>query len=323
MIDSIDSADLTTKIRTALAPCSLGHWPTALEAAPALAAKVGASDVWLKREDQSSTLAGGNKVRGLEFLLSSFGAGDVALTLGGWGSTHCLATARHAKALGRLCVVARFPQGMSDGARGVAAATQASAAASFSASDWIRFPFALVSAWRAAGRLGRRRWIPGGGARADAVVGHALGALELAAQMSSPPDAIVTPLGSGGTAAGLMLGMAILGWRTQIVAVRVAPRIVANRRRVLSLCHGARRLLGRKLERLPTPHSSGLMVADALGAGYGHPSPAGETAREWAREAGLSVDSTYGGKALSVLPDLATRGLRRLVFWNTFAPPTG
>src|SRR3989441_8551507 len=63
------AAGLSPKIRGALAPGSLGDWPTPLESAPGLAAACGAAALWLKREDRSSPRCGGNKVRGLEFLL--------------------------------------------------------------------------------------------------------------------------------------------------------------------------------------------------------------------------------------------------------------
>src|SRR5206468_12134191 len=100
------SAVLATKIRDALAPCSLAAWPTPLEAQPALARALGLQAFWLKRED----LMGGNKVRGLEFLLSRAPSRSVFVTVGGSGSTHCLATARHARAQGVLAAVSVYPK---------------------------------------------------------------------------------------------------------------------------------------------------------------------------------------------------------------------
>src|SRR2546430_16287736 len=88
------SAVLATKIRTAFAPCSLGTWPAPLDAHPALARALGLQALWLKRED----LTGGNKVRGLEFLLAGAPPRAVFVTIGGSGSRHCPATARSAAA---------------------------------------------------------------------------------------------------------------------------------------------------------------------------------------------------------------------------------
>src|SRR5438874_1818527 len=99
------SVALATKIRAALAPCSLAQWPTPLEPQPALALALGLRELWIKRED----VAGGNKVRGLEFLLAGAAPRSVFVTVGGAGSTHCLTTARLAESLGCHVAIAVFP----------------------------------------------------------------------------------------------------------------------------------------------------------------------------------------------------------------------
>jgi len=119
------SAVLATKIRTAFAPCSLGAWPSALETHPALARALGLQALWLKRED----LTGGNKVRGLEFLLAGAPPRSVFVTIGAIGSSHCLATARGAKTLGYRTAVATFPQPDTDASRTAAASSSSSGGA--------------------------------------------------------------------------------------------------------------------------------------------------------------------------------------------------
>src|SRR2546429_8953395 len=79
----MDPIELSRKIRGALAPCSLGGWPTPADVRPDLAAATGCAELWLKREDRSSTRGGGNKVRGLEFLLIGLPAGAGCVTIGG------------------------------------------------------------------------------------------------------------------------------------------------------------------------------------------------------------------------------------------------
>jgi D-cysteine desulfhydrase len=152
------------------------------------------------------------------------------------------------------------------------------------------------------------------------VVGHLLAGLELAEQLPGPPAEIVVPLGSGGTAAGLALAMRVLGWPTRVVAVRVAPALVANRWRAARLARGAAALLARAGIVLPRARAVPFEVVDALGAGYGRPTPAGEAARRLAAEHGLVLDSTYGAKALAALrARAAPSGV--VVFWQTFALP--
>jgi D-cysteine desulfhydrase len=322
----VDAAAFVTKIRNAAQPCSLGVWPTPLESAPALARATGVAALWLKREDR----AGGNKVRGLEFLLADARPDAVFVTVGGTGSTHCLATAVHCRRLGHRIVLAQFPQPDTDASRAVAAATARAADLVIRARTRAGLLLAVARAWFRARRLGAPRWIPGGGAHPRAVLGHLLAALELATQLDAPPDAIVVPLGTGGTAAGIALGVAWLGWPTRVVAVRVAPRLIANRWRIMRLASGARRLLSNHALPFRNPRPSGsplgqsairVEVVDGLGPGYGHPSAAGERARALAAEHGLRLDPTYGGKAFAVLRQLAAGNVQRVVFWHTFAWP--
>ena len=317
-----DPALLSDKIRAALAPCRLGAWPTPLEPAPALGDALGAAWLGLKREDRAATPGGGNKVRGLEFLLAGVPAGSVFVTAGGTGSTHCLCTAVHAATLGHRTVLAQFRQPDTLESRAVAAACERRAALIVRARGPGTLPLAVLAAWRRAGALGERRWIPGGGAHPRAVAGHVLAGLELATQMADPPDAIVLPLGTGGTAAGVSLAVAALGWPTRVVGVRVAPRIVANRWRTSWLARATQRLLARHDIRFPHPASRiPLVVVDGMGAGYGHPTPAGEAARRLATQHGLALDPTYGAKAFAFLMQRGTCAVQRVVFWHTFAVP--
>jgi len=314
-----DPAQLIQKIRATLAPCLLGDWPTPLERAAALGRAVGLADLTLKREDRSSARYGGNKVRALEFLLAGAPSGTVFVTLGGTGSSHCLATAVHAPAAGGRAVLAQFPQPDTPTSRAVAAACQAHAALVVRARARGSLPLTVLDAWRRAGALGPRRWIPGGGAHPRAVVGHVLAGFELAAQVDAPPQAIVLPLGTGGTAAGLALAVSALGWPTRIVAIRVAPWIVANRWRTTWLANAARRLLAHRGVPLPAPRS--LHIVNGLGQGYGHPTPDGEAAARLASEHGLTLDPTYGAKAFAFLLQRGTCNVQRVVFWHTFAAP--
>src|SRR3989441_2341470 len=247
------AAGLSPKIRGALARGRRGDGPPPLEPAPGLAPAGGAAALWVKREARPSRRCGGNKVRGLEFLLGPAPADVVYLTAGGTGSSHCLATTVHAGALGARTVLAQFPQPDTEASRAVATACAARAALVVRARSPAGLPLALLRAWRAARRMGPVRWIPSGGAHPRARVGHLLTRLALEGHFPHWPDAIVTPLGTGGTAAGLGLAVAVLAWPTTLLGVRVAPRLVANAWRTTRLARGAVLLLARHGIRLPPP----------------------------------------------------------------------
>src|SRR6266516_3941534 len=283
------SVVMATKIRAAFAPCSLGDWPTPLEAQPGLAHAVGLDALWLKREDH----AGGNKVRGLEFLFAGVPARSVFVSIGGTGSRHYLTTPRFARAQGHRTAIALFDQPATDASRRIAVATVATADVVVRAHNPLTLP--------------------------RAVLGHFLATLELELQVDAPPDAIIVPLGTGGTAAGIALGVAWLGWPTQVVAMRVAPRIVANSWRTMRLARHAAALLRRAGVGFDVPRSSlRVRIVNAMGPGYGYPTPDGERARTLAAEHGLQLDPTYGAKAFSFFLRQSTGKVKRGVFWQTF-----
>jgi D-cysteine desulfhydrase len=309
----------------------LGTYPSPIEHI----ALAGGGQVWLKRDDRNAAVAAGNKVRALEFLLGPVRSGDVVLAVGGEGSTHAYATAVHAARLGARTDVIRWAHAMHPVSRAVAQAIVRNAAHS-SSSRWAVTALARAMAWRARPLAGdsRRHYIPPGGSSPAGILGHVNAGLELAGQIANgqlpPPTHVVLPFGTGGTAAGLALGLGIAGVRTTIVAVRVAPRIVANRYRMQSLIRQTRRLIrragggGRSLPAVPV-----VIDHSAYAGEYGRPSPAGAIAATRLSAAALDagaptllLDATYAAKAGAVALSLATSRTgasdRRVLLWVTF-----
>lgn len=292
---------------------SLGVFPTPVERAPALA-----PDLWIKRDDLTAQPFGGNKIRALEFLLAGVNPGDRVVTAGAYGSTHALATAIHARRLGARVELFLWPQEMNDTAVRVRERNHAAA-------DVVREVRSVPAAYLrglAAGLRGAR-WIPPGGSTALGSFGYANAALELAAQVHAgllpAPARIVVPLGSGGTTAGLLAGLALTDLPTTIVAARVVPRVVANRWHVLRLARGATRLLRRLTgEPLPLPTGARLrIVHDVFGGAYGREIDRARAAAERCRSSsGIALDPTYSAKAFAAA--LAAVGAGPTLFWLTF-----
>lgn len=254
----------------------------------------------VKRDDRSGSLIGGNKVRGLEWLLGDIAPGDRVLTVGPRGSTHALATAVCARSLGAEATVVRWNQEMNAAARRVDVRLRTAARVIDARSLPLAYALAAVI------RVGRRvrLWVPAGGATARAVLGHVNAALELGDQIArgecERPERVVVPFGTGGTAAGLALGFRIAGLPTRVVAVRVVPRIVGRRRRLVGLAARAARLI---------EATSGIVIPRVsardfdvdethYAGGYGRPLRTG--VGEGALDAmGISLDDTYGRKAFA------------------------
>jgi D-cysteine desulfhydrase len=172
----------------------------------------------------------------------------------------------------------------------------------------------------------RVRWIPAGGSSALGALGHANAAVELADQLARAsipaPDTLVVPLGSGGTTAGLMVGLTLAGLPTRVIGARVVPRLVANRRRVMRLARAAAARFG-ELAGVAAPEirEDRLIVEQAqYGGAYARETDASRAALELVRAArGPSLEGTYSAKALAAaLAHARTSPEERVLFWLTF-----
>lgn len=280
-----------------------------------------APNLWLKRDDRIALPIGGNKVRALDFLLGGLEPEAEVLTAGAVGSTHVLTTIVHARRLGARTTVVRWPQELNDVARIVARRIEREAAVVHTASS-------VVGAyWRTLRtRLARDvRWVPAGGSSALGVLGHVEGAFELAGQVAAGacprPGRIVVPLGSGGTAAGLALGLEIAGFPTRVIGVRVVSRLIANRARVLRLAARAGQLIEKLAPgaRVPSVAPDRLHVAEGFfGGAYARETAEGRAAsdRFHGLHAPATLDPTYTAKAFAAALTICDR--EPTMFWLTF-----
>lgn len=274
-----------------------------------------------KRDDLSAPLLGGNKVRALELLLAGLAPGDTVLTVGASGSTHALAVAEYARSLGAECEVITWPQETNAVSRATSARLQSVARVTSANS--------VATAYlRAALRRSRRRvmWVPAGGSVALGAIGHVNAALELVAQLQRDnlpmPHTIVVPLGSGGTVAGMLVGLALAGLETDVVGVRVVPSAVANRWRVLRLARQTRTLLSRLAQVELPPIDAGRLEIEqgAYGGAYGRETNDGrDSALALRTGGGPRLDGTYSAKAFGNALGRARRMPDEgVLFWLTF-----
>jgi D-cysteine desulfhydrase len=275
----------------------------------------------VKRDDLTTPTLGGNKARALELLLAGVGPSDVLLTIGSTGSTHALAVAHFAAQLGARTEVITWPQEEHDVSVATAARLRDIARVSTA-----RSPAAAMLRAAARRLLRRVRWIPAGGSSPLGALGHAAAALELADQLerqgAPAPDTLVVPLGSGGTAAGLLVGLSLAGLPTRVLGVRVVPRVVANRRRVLSLARRAATLFGERAGfAAPVVDETRFTIEETqYGGAYARETRASRTSQELmlARE-GPALEGTYSAKALAAaLAHARAAPDERVLYWLTF-----
>jgi D-cysteine desulfhydrase len=136
-------------------------------------------------------------------------------------------------------------------------------------------------------------------------LGYVGAGFELADQIMSGecprPGGIYVPLGTGGTAAGLALGLGLAGVSCPVVAVQVASRITGNRFFLTRLAKRAFGILREWGVREPMPQLALQVVHNQLGPGYASMTPQSRNAVVHAAKLGLNLETTYTGKAFAAL----------------------
>ncbi|MEE8170366.1 MAG: pyridoxal-phosphate dependent enzyme, partial [Phycisphaerae bacterium] len=270
--------DAVPALRRTLPRIALGAWPTPATPLTRFGGALNLPQLWIKRDDASDPVAGGNKLRGLELLLADAIARGFKsiLTLGAAGSFHVRATAAAADRLGLRTFAVLTHQPRSAYVR--RNLTIAHAAGAQLRAAWIpALPIQIARSWLDAVRAerGRPYLIPPGGSSPLAGLSFINAAFELRRQIDAgalpEPKWLFVPLGSLGTAAGLALGCRLAGLKTRVVGIVVFSRWYCTRGRWARMANRMNRLLSRRGEmpRAADIRATDLtVIADALGRGY-------------------------------------------------------
>jgi 1-aminocyclopropane-1-carboxylate deaminase/D-cysteine desulfhydrase-like pyridoxal-dependent ACC family enzyme len=320
------------KLRDGLPYVPIAELPTPVEQMEKLGAAIGADRLYVKRDDLSGLAYGGNKVRKLVFLLAKaqeIGAKEV-MTFGAAGSNHALATAVYARQLGLQPISMLFPQINAD-------YVQKNLLMSHGIQTELNhYPGISALLAGALYQMARHKiktgrfpfYIPAGGTNARGIVGFVDAAFELKEQIRQgllpEPDIVYAAFGSGGTAAGLMIGFAAAGMKTKVIPVRVVQEAFVPEK-------GFRKQIMKAVSFLHEMDSSfpdidfskrNLYIDnDFLGKGYAAFTEAGKEAMELAKEnEEIVLDGTYTGKAMAALIAHGRKGLLKnkvVLYWNT------
>ncbi len=209
----------------------LGVFPTPLVRLDRIGDDLGI-ELWMKREECSGLALGGNKTRKLEFVMAAALAQghETIVTTGPVTSNHTMMTAAAARRLGLKihCVVGGTPPERPFG--NLLLLDYMGATLHFSPIDFAEPEPADV---RMLGQLCRQvvestggYWIPAGGTMPEAEPGFMSVVSEVAAQRGGCFDfgQTVVALGTGSTTTGVLLGLALAGFRSFVQAVAVSSR---------------------------------------------------------------------------------------------------
>lgn len=298
--------------------------PSPLQSMTAMAAALGLEELMIKRDDLLPALGGGNKVRKLDLLLARPPYIDAPIwhASGAIGSGQLVASARASQELGRKLIAHCCDQPISPGVVQNLAMTAVAAhelhyyRSRFSMA--VRRPELMIAdSWRGQAIL------PPGATSGAGTAGFVRAAFELADQLQARstrvPERIYLPLGSGGAAVGLAVGLALAGVRSAVHAVSTVERIFVTTARIRSVKRAVLRWLDEHGVDVPS-HLPLRLVIDRsqIGRGYAHPSPASLTAVERMSAQDIRMEAVYSGKAMAALLHDATslRG-ERVLFWLT------
>jgi D-cysteine desulfhydrase len=278
------------------------------------------SRLYVLRDDRTSPLYGGNKVRKLEWILGRARRRGkrAVLTAGAWGSHHAFATALFAREAGMRATLILYPQPRTPHVDEVLAASRATGARLYRLPSIALVGAATIAACVAclASGEGLPTAVAPGGSDAFGTLGYVEAGLEIAEAVARgelpPPDFVYAAAGTCGTVAGLSLGLGIAGLTSaRVVGVRVVPAFVASVGRTRGLVEAAAALIAPAVPDAVRRAVPVEILGGELGAGYGHATAAAEVCRDAARDAGLETETTYTAKALAGLARHAADASRR------------
>ncbi len=316
---------------------NLAELPTPVERAAWLDTR--RAEVWIKRDDLSSPVYGGGKVRKLEWILANppFDTDAPILSVGGVGSHHLLALALFLRTQGRTLHGLTFTQALTAHVRKNLAVMLSCGAQLWNVPTRAELP----QAWLAY-HLWRRPEVKGTPMSAGASTplgcfGFVEAAFEFVAQVEAgimpKPDVVYVTAGSAGTSAGLALGFALAGMPVHLHLVSSVEPWAFNPLMMHLKMRGA--LSALREAGLETPHrgprsllrEAGVRYSidfDEVGAGYGEPTAAGLDAVRLAQEHGIGLEPTYTAKCIAALRrteahDRGGNTAKTVLFWHTHA----
>lgn len=286
---------------------ALAQTPTPLHPLRRFCAQHGLPLIWLKRDDLTGSVLGGNKIRKLEFTLAQAQreACDVLVTCGGVQSNHCRATALLGAQLGfAVHLVLRGAEQSPADANLLLDQLAGARISYYPAAEFQANLQAILSQlaqdYTAAGR--KPFIIPTGASDGIGVWGYISACEELRDDFAAhaiQPRHIVSATGSGGTQAGLTAGAHLHNLGAQVWGINVCDDAAYFVNKVGSDLHEWQQ---RYAVAIDLAQLSIEVIDGYVGAGYAKASDAVlEMIHEVARLEGIVFDPVYTGKAFAGL----------------------
>lgn len=307
------STDQLRQHATRLPRVPLAHLPTPLEELSRFARRLEGPRLFIKRDDCTGLLFGGNKTRHNEFLMGEAlkQKADVLVWGAGVQSNNCRQTAAACNKLGLDCVLILSRAAHNDDLQGNLLLDHLMGAEVHIVDEPMGpgLDDLLLAKAEELKKAGRRPYVWSRvTGRPIAAVSYALCLAEILDQMRAQgvePKAVYAAA-AGATGAGLALGKAVLGWPGQIRLLCPIKWPWDTPADLAQVATASAALLG-------LPHrlsASDIDIrTDYIGPGYGAVTPGGREALNLlARTEGLLLDPVYTAKAMAGLIDDVRKG---------------
>ena len=286
--------------------------PTGLQNLRRLADAIGIPNLRLKRDDLTGLGLGGNKARGLEFILADARSKGCDVLVAGGGveqSNHAVQCVAAANKLGLdAVIVLRARQPSRRNGNALLQELLGGRTVWVDADPAIRDRFSVAADMqRVADELresGRTPYVLEGSLHPFSVLGYVNAVLELRAQLPDSPARIYVT-SEGSALGGLMLGSILLQLPWTVHGLAWRPMEEGTPARLANVVKDAARLLGLESSLAPAD----IVIRESGGPAYGVGNPASWKALELAaRSEGLILDPVYTAKGLAgLLADLTEK----------------
>lgn len=302
----------------------LAQLPTALHPLENLSKLLGGPRIWIKRDDNTGLALGGNKARKLEYLLADalHQQADTLITAGAFQSNHARMTAAAASKAGLKChLVLRGKCYQRQGNLLLDELFGATIHRLEPTTDREKYMVELASQLSKEGS--HPYIIDVGGSNHVGSLGYVAAVREIRDQLPTADyfDETVVAVGSGGTYAGLAIGLKQYGVTTNLRGIAVDKENFTDK--VLAISNQATKAYG-----LPLLDEEDVTLNyQYIGEGYGIPTAGSfEAIKLLATQEGILLDPVYSGKAMAGLIDQIRSGVchpsQNILFWHTGGAPS-
>lgn len=282
---------------------SLANLPTRIEKLERLSTELEGPEIYIKRDDLTECGASGNKIRKLEFLVAhALEKGcDTLITCGWVHSNHARATAIIGAKLGLSSILILRGEKPKELCGNIFLDRLAGARIKYvDKKEYEKRDELMDEIARKLAKKGRKAYtIPSGGSNETGIWGYIMAAQEIKEQLKKEElkiNAIIIPVGTGGTYTGLLIGKVLFNLSPILYGINVEKNGELFKSKIYELVKKWESKYGIEVK----ISKEDIKIIDGyVGRGYGLSRPEErETIKFVARKEGVLLDPVYTGKSM-------------------------